>query len=67
VQERGGANDGEGWNCIDEGRLKERRQEEDRKWWWGDSWGGPDELIEHVDERHIERCRGLFLQNLAGC
>jgi hypothetical protein len=26
VQEGGGANDGEEWSCIDEGKWKERRQ-----------------------------------------
>jgi len=51
VQERSGANDGEGWSCINEGRWKEQEREEDRKWWWSDGWEGPDELIGHGDER----------------
>jgi len=70
VQEGGGANDGEGWSCIDEGRWKELGREKDRKWWWADSREGPDELIGHVDvdERQIEWWRsGFFLQNLTGC
>ncbi len=64
MQERGGANDGEEWCCIDEGRWKERGREEDKRWWWADSCEGPEELIMNVDVRHIEKCRELVLAEL---